>query len=174
MTLGPAQIGLVPLMRQETITPYPTNAFGLLFPIHQPTITPGPAQTGSTLPANLPQQLFNTYINFYTQIPPIRVPNEILPATIVAQFVKICDKNSNYIGEAYDIFHDKIRYFLDTCYTVAIKQSQFHAVFLSILSGQAKDYFVYNVNQNITFAEMYGKMKIQFDTEINKAQYYTD
>ena len=98
----------------------------------------------------------------------------MLPATIVAQFVKIWDKNSNYTGEAYDILDDKIRYFLDTCYTVAIKQSQFHAVFSSILSSRAKDYFVYNVNRNLTFAEMYNQMKTKFDTEINKAQYHTD
>ena len=98
----------------------------------------------------------------------------MLPATIVAQFVKIWDKNSNYTGEAYDILDDKIRYFLDTCYTVAIKQSQFHAVFSSILSGRAKDYFVYNVNRNLTFAEMYTMMKTKFDTEVNKTQYHTD
>ena len=98
----------------------------------------------------------------------------MLPATIVAQFVKIWDKNTNYTGEAYDIFDDKIRYFLDTCYTVAIKHSQFHAIFSSILSGRAKDYFVYNVNRNLTFAEMYTKMKTKFDTEVNKAQYHTN
>ena len=135
MTLRPAQIGSVPPMHQETIISYLANALGSPFPIHQPTITPGPAQTGSTLPADLPQQLFNAYTNPYTQIPPIRVPNTMLPAIIVAQFVKIWDKNLDYTGEAYDILDDKIRYFLDTCYTVAIKQSQFHAVFLSILSG---------------------------------------
>ena len=156
------------------ITPDPANAFDSIPPIRQPTITPGPAQIDSVLPADLPQQPFNASANPYTQIPPIRVPNEMLPATIVAQFVKIWDKNSNYTGEAYDILDDKIRYFLDTCYTVAIKQSQFHAVFLSILSGRAKDYFVYNVNQNLTFAEMYNQMKTKFDTEVNKAQYHTD
>ena len=74
------------------------------------------------------------------------MPNKMLSTTIVAQFVKIWDKNSNYISKIYDIFDDKIRYFLDICYTVAIKQSQFHAVFSSILLGQAKDYFIYNVN----------------------------
>ena len=97
MTPGPAQIGSVSPMDQETITPYPSYALGLLFPIHQLTITPGPAQTGLTLPANLPQQPFNPYTNPYTQISPIRVPNKMLPATIVAQFVKIWDKNLNYI-----------------------------------------------------------------------------
>ncbi len=70
----------------------------------------------------------------------------MLPATIVAQFVKIWDRNSNYTGKTYNILDDKIRYFLDKYYTVAIKQSQFYTVFSSILSGQAKDYFVYNVN----------------------------
>ena len=65
MTLGPAQIGSIPLIGQETITLYPANAFGLLSSIHQPTITLGPAQTGSTPPANVLQQSFNTYTNPY-------------------------------------------------------------------------------------------------------------
>lgn len=66
---------------------------------------------------------------------------------------------------------DKIRYFLNTCYTVAIKQSQFYIMFLSILLGQAKDYFIYNVNQNLMFTEIYNQMKTKFDIEVNKAQY---
>ena len=114
------------------------------------------------------------HINPYTQIPPLQVPNEMLPATIVGQFVKIWNKESNYTGEPYDILDDKVRYFLDTCCTVGIGQTQFHAVFSSILSGRAKDYFVYNINRNWTFADMYNSMKMHFDTEVNKAQYHTD
>ena len=75
----------------------------------------------------------------------MKVPNKMLPLTIVAQFVKIWDKNSNYIGEEYNTLNDKIRYFLDICCTIAIKQSQFHVVFMSYLSGRAKDYFVLQV-----------------------------
>lgn len=47
-------------------------------------------------------------------------------------------------------------------------------MFLSILSGQAKDYFVYNVNQNLTFIEIYNQIKTKFDTKVNKAQYHTN
>ena len=47
--------------------------------------------------------------------------NEMLSITIVAQFIKIWDKNSNYIGEVYDILDNKIRYLIDKCYTIAIK-----------------------------------------------------
>lgn len=68
---------------------------------------------------------------------------------------------------------NKIQYFLDIYYTVVIKQFQFHNVFLSILSGQAKDYFVYNVNKYLTFAEIYNLIKTKFDIKINKAQYHT-
>ncbi|WP_375449258.1 hypothetical protein, partial [uncultured Nostoc sp.] len=168
----PAPVNVTPV--PPNVTPGPANAFGSTSPIHQPTITPRPAQISSIPSADLPQQPFNTYANSYTQIRLIRMPNKILPATIIAQFIKIWDKNSNYTGKAYDILDDKIRYFFDTCYIVAIKQSQFYAVFSSILSGQAKDYFVYNVNQNLTFAEMYTKMKMRFDTEVNKMQYHTD
>ena len=80
----------------------------------------------------------------------------------------------NYIVEIYDIFDDKIQYFFDTYYTVAIKKSQFHAVFSSILSSQAKDYFIYNVNRNLIFAEIYNQIKTKFDKEVNKTQYHTD
>ena len=51
----------------------------------------------------------------------MKMPNEMLPATIVAKFVKIWDKNSNYTSKAYDIFDDKIQYFLDIYYTLALK-----------------------------------------------------
>ena len=100
--------------------------------------------------------------------------NEILPTIIVAQFVKIGDKYSNYTDNAYDILDAKISYFLDTCYTVTIKQSQFLTMFSSILSDQAKDYFVYNVNLNLTFSELDTMLKTKFDTKVNKTQYHTD
>lgn len=100
--------------------------------------------------------------------------NKILTTTIVAQFVEIWDKKLNYTSKVYDILDDKIRYFFDICYIVAIKQSQFHALLSSILWGRAKDYFFYNAHRNLTFAEMYTKMKTKFDTEVNKAQYHTE
>ena len=73
------------------------------------------------------------------------MPNKMLFATIVAQFVKIWDKNSNYTGGAYNILNDKIQYFLDICYIVVIKQLQFHVVFLLILSSRVKNYFVLRI-----------------------------
>ena len=97
----------------------------------------------------------------------------MLAATIIVQFVKIWNKNLNYIGKTYNILDTKIWYFFDKCYTVVIKQSQFYAVFSSILSSRAKNYFVYNINQNLIFAEMYTKIK-KFDTEVIKAQYHID
>ncbi len=81
--------------------------------------------------------------------------NKMLSATIIAQFVKIWNRNLNSTGKTYNILDNKIWYFLDICYIVVIKQLQFHKVFLSILSGWVKDYFVHNVNRNLTFAEMY-------------------
>ena len=83
-------------------------------------------------------------------------------------------QNSNYISKAYDILDDKICYFLDICYIVAIKQLQIHTMFSSILSGQVKNYFVYNVNRNLPFAKMYIMIKMKFDIEVNKTQYHTD
>lgn len=75
----------------------------------------------------------------------------------------------NYIDEVYNIFDNKIQFFLDIYYIIAIKQLQFYAVFLSILLGQAKDYFIYNINQNQIFAKIFIKKKIKFDIKVNKA-----
>lgn len=99
----------------------------------------------------------------------MKIPNKILSTIIIAQFVKIWDKNLNYIGKTYDIFNDKIWYFLDLYCIIVIKQSKFHAIFSLILTDQTKDYFVYNVNWNITFAEMYTKIKTKGYTKVNKA-----
>ena len=123
MTLGPAQISSIFPICQESITPHLANALGSTPPIRQPTITPRPAQINSIPLPDWPQQAFNAYENPYTQILPIKVPNKILPVTILAQFIKIWDKNSNYTSKAYDILDNKIRYFLNKCYTVTIKQS---------------------------------------------------
>ena len=90
------------------IIPGSTNAFGSTSPIHQLTITSGSAQITPTPRTNLPQHLFHTYANFYIQIPPIKVPNKMLSTIIVAQFVKIWDENTNYIGKTYVIFDNKI------------------------------------------------------------------
>ena len=42
-------------------------------------------------------------------------------------------------------------------------------MFLSILLRQAKDYFIYNINQNLIFAKMYNQIKTKFDIDVNKA-----
>ena len=60
----------------------------------------------------------------------MKVPNKMLQAIIIAQFVKIWDKNSNYTGKTYNILDNKIQYFLNKSCTVAIKQSQFYAVLM--------------------------------------------
>ena len=58
----------------------------------------------------------------------------MLLATIIVQFIKIRDKHSNYTCEVCNIFDDIIQYFLNKCYIVAIKQSQFIIIVLLILS----------------------------------------
>lgn len=63
MSPGPAEIGLIPLIRQEIIILYPANAIGSITSIRQLTITPKPAQIGLIPLANWPQQVFNTYKN---------------------------------------------------------------------------------------------------------------
>ena len=60
-----------------------TNTSGLILPIHQPTITPIPAQIGPTPTSNLLQQLLHTFANPYIQIPPMRMPNKMLSTTII-------------------------------------------------------------------------------------------
>lgn len=53
MTFGPAWIDLIPLIHQETNTPYLASTLGSSFPIHQPTMTLGLAKISSILLANL-------------------------------------------------------------------------------------------------------------------------
>lgn len=71
------------------VTPGFANTFSSTSLIYQPIVTPRLVQIISISLADLLQQLFNTFANPYIQIPPIKVPNEMLPATIVAQFIKI-------------------------------------------------------------------------------------
>lgn len=61
------------------------------------------------------------------------MPNNTLPATIIAQFIKIWDQNSNYTDKIYDILNDKIQYFFDICYIVTIKQLQFHVLSTTLI-----------------------------------------
>lgn len=70
----------------------------------------------------------------------------MLLATIVAQFVKIWDENSNYNGKIYNILCNKIWYFLNIYYLIAIKQLEFYTIFIFIPLSQARDYFVSNIN----------------------------
>ncbi|KAF4470049.1 hypothetical protein FALBO_3049, partial [Fusarium albosuccineum] len=110
----------------------------------------------------------------YRQIPPKDVPNEMLPATILTQFVKIWRKEMNYTGEAYDILDEKIRYFLNICSTIGIKETQFHAAFTNILDKKALEYYSYYMQPDMTFAEMYWALRDHFDTEVNREHYHTD
>ncbi|KAF4471164.1 Ribonuclease H [Fusarium albosuccineum] len=113
-------------------------------------------------------------ISPYRQIPPKDTPSEMLPATILTQFVKIWRKEMNYTGEAYDILDEKVRYFLNVCSNVGIKETQFHAAFTNILDKKALEYYSYHMQPNMTFAEMYWTLRNHFDTEVNREHYYTD
>lgn len=84
MTLGLAQIDSILPICPQSITSHLANTHGLISPIRQPTINPKPAQIDSIPSLNQSQQAFNAYENPYTHIPPIKVPNKMLPATIVA------------------------------------------------------------------------------------------
>lgn len=160
-----------------------------------PSVTPAPdtkqtLQTGGTtlpqttvnlsqpVPSGVPnpsQSLLQPLIqDAYSTLPPTRVNNGNLDPNAAATFGKLWQKENNYTGDAYDILDDKIRYFLDVCRTVQIQPDQFHAVFSMILTGKAKEYFIYQVDRRLTFADMYTKMKMHFDTEVNRQQYHTD
>ncbi|KAM4061047.1 cwf18 domain containing protein [Hirsutella rhossiliensis] len=89
----------------------------------------------------------------YTSIPPVRFENEEVEADLTIRFIKIWDKKLAYTGEPYDIFDDKIRKFMSVC--------------------QAQSFFLHEISTDLTFAEMYQKMKEHFDTEINQKMYHT-
>ena len=67
------QQSFTPVPIPINVTSDPFNAFGSILSIYQPTITPRPAQIGSILPADLPQQPFNASANPYTQIPTAQI-----------------------------------------------------------------------------------------------------
>ena len=135
-----------------------------------PGPTPGPDPT----PGRTPMPVGNQQEQTYYAVPPVRVPNELCPSTIVGQFKKAWNKENNYTGEVYDILEDKFRFFLDVCYTSGIRQTQFHAVFSTILSGRAALYFLHNVPRHWSFTDMYLAMERHFNTEQNKIQYHQD
>ncbi|KJZ80489.1 hypothetical protein HIM_00339 [Hirsutella minnesotensis 3608] len=110
----------------------------------------------------------------YTSIPPVRFENEEVEADLTIRFIKIWDKKLAYTGEPYDIFDDKIRKFMSVCRQANIPPSKFHGVFPSILAKEAQSFFLHEISTDLTFAEMYQKMKEHFDTEINQKMYHTD
>ncbi|KAM4061437.1 cwf18 domain containing protein [Hirsutella rhossiliensis] len=109
----------------------------------------------------------------YTSIPPVRFENEEVEADLTIRFIKIWDKKLAYTGEPYDIFDDKIRKFMSVCRQANIPPSKFHGVFPSILAKEAQSFFLHEISTDLTFAEMYQKMKEHFDTEINQKMYHT-
>lgn len=66
------------------------------------------------------------------------MPNEILTTTIIVQFIKIWDKNSNYINETYNIFDNKIRYLFDIYYIITIKQCYTMLCFLQFYQVKSR------------------------------------
>ncbi|KAF4466699.1 hypothetical protein FALBO_6436, partial [Fusarium albosuccineum] len=116
--------------------------------------------------------LDHEYVDPYREIPPRQVPNEMLPATTLAQFAKIWRKEMNYTGEVYNILNEKVRYFLNTCSNVGIKETQFHAAFNHILDGAALDYYSHEMRPAMTFAEMYWALHNHFETEVNREHYH--
>ena len=88
VTPGPINVFISALMNFTSIpinvTPSPANVFSLILPIYQSIINLVSAQIGPILPADLLQQPFYIFANFYIQIPFIRMSNKILPATIIA------------------------------------------------------------------------------------------
>ncbi|KAI1430907.1 hypothetical protein GGR50DRAFT_700807 [Xylaria sp. CBS 124048] len=96
------------------------------------------------------------------------------PAITVAHFMKAWNREHNYTGKLYDVLEDKFRFFLDTCYTLGIRQSQFHAVFSLTLSGRAALYFIHEIPRQWTFTDMYLALDCHFNTEQNKNAGKTD
>lgn len=42
----------------------------------------------------------------------MKIPNKMLPTTIIAYFIKMQAKNSNYTNKVYNIYNNKIYYFI--------------------------------------------------------------
>ncbi|KAI1000565.1 hypothetical protein K3495_g7632 [Podosphaera aphanis] len=90
----------------------------------------------------------------YQTIPPLEFLNQEPDLNAAATFSKIWNNIYSYSGDPYDIFDDKIRYFMNRAKIAQIKPSQMHAIFPMILSKRAQDWFTYNVPMSDTFAAM--------------------
>ncbi|RKF71399.1 hyporthetical protein [Golovinomyces cichoracearum] len=115
-----------------------------------------------------------TNVLAYQTIPPLEFLNQESEPNAAAFFSKIWDKTYSYTGEPYDIFDEKIRYFMSREKIAQNKPSQMHSIFPMILSKRAQDWFIYNVSMSDSFTTMYKKIKLHFDVEVNHHQYYTD
>ena len=85
-----------------------------------------------------------------------------------AHFIKMWNKELNYIGKAYDILGDKIRAFYNTCWSIGIKETQFHAVFPLILKENALEFYLDRLGPDMTFAETYRGLRSHFDIRVNR------
>ena len=100
ITPEPAQIGPIPLICQETNIYHPANASDSIPLICQLTITSGLAQFSLVLPLKWLPQAFNTFANPYTQIPPIRVKQDITHY----YYSSICQD----LGQQFELYRQSI------------------------------------------------------------------
>ena len=163
-------------VRTPSQSPSPAPEPNLLHPGEQPqTIQPQTnwQPTRDLSPQPIPHGGYSDALA-YRRLPPAKVEEEPLLPHLVERFIKIWNKDMNYTGEPYDILDDKIRYFMQTCKAIQILPTQFHGVFPHILSKRAQEYYLHNVDPSLPFAETYERLKMHFDTEVNRQQYHTD
>ncbi|KAI1345305.1 hypothetical protein F5Y01DRAFT_101484 [Xylaria sp. FL0043] len=85
------------------------------------------------------------------QIPPTyNIQNGTIPAAKYQIFLKTWQKKRNYSGEPYDLLYDKARQFVDFCRKLEITEEWFHAVFPTILTSRARDYYTYHIGPDRT------------------------
>jgi hypothetical protein len=76
------------------------------------------------------------------------------------------------MGNAYDLLNDKIKKNFSLCYYEKVRPSQFAAIFLRILTGKARNYYLHYISPENDFYNAYIKIKMHFDTNINYHYYY--
>ena len=72
-------------------------------------------------------------------VPPLIFLNQEPEPNTVTAFSKIWDKIYSYSGDPYNIFDDKIRYFMSRAKIAQIRPSQMHSIFPMILSKRAQE-----------------------------------
>lgn len=113
-------------------------------------------------------------VNDYDVLPPREFHNGVVALDKLTGFIKLYNKDQHYTGQAYDVLDTKVRLMFRTCKACGIDPSGFKVVFEKIMSGSAFDFWIRHIKEEDTFRTAYMKIRLHFDTVVNRQRYYND